>query len=276
MENASTVEKLADELRVARDRASRVELASSELRRFWTIFSMDLANIATSPMLLLYNTVFIVLMLLIMGSLTSGIFASMADTYEYYLVTFAVFGMLEGAMTASNAFLERDIRRPNLRIIHSPTSPVAIPLSKTLAAGTFDLACHAGVCLGFCLLVGTTLGSDPWPFLILMALVEYASAALGTLFCCVFRCEETTSMLLSTVVELLCVAGGTFFPLEAFWPAVAAFSAVTPVSWLNDAFFSMAVDGDASLLAPLAIGTLVVFALLAWGSSRLFKTEDYL
>ena len=96
------------------------------MRRFFSVFKMDLRNLFKNPVLVGYNTVFAVLLILIMGFLTSGNYAAPKEAYQYYAVTMLIYGILNGAMTASNCFLERDIKRPNLRIIYSPAGSFSI------------------------------------------------------------------------------------------------------------------------------------------------------
>jgi len=207
------------------------------MRRFLAIFKMDIINLFKNPVLVGYNTVFAALLILIMGFLCSGSYADIKDAYEYYAVSFVIYGMLNGAMTASNCFMERDIKRPNLRIIYSPVGSFPIYFSKILSSFIFDYSLHLLLMLILCPTLHVSLGSNPIYFILLMAPIEFASAALGIFFCCIFKCEETTSMLLSNVISILCFLGGTFFSLDGMGSAIAFASRLSPVKWLNDAIF---------------------------------------
>lgn len=237
---------------------------------------MDLGNLFLNPVLVMANTVFSGLIILILGFLSGGAYADAKSAYQYYVVTLLVYAMLNGAMTASNCFMERDIRRPNLRILYSPVGGFSLVLSKTVASFLFDYGLHLLLLALLCPLLHVTLGARPALFLLLMAPVEFAAAALGIFFCCVFRCEETTSTLLSTAVSLLCALGGTFFSLEGLGGALAALTRLSPVKWLNDAFFALACDNSAAYLAPVALSAAAVSVLLLFGCRLLFRTEDYL
>lgn len=246
------------------------------MRRFFSVFSMDLLNLFKNPVLVGYNTVFAAFLLLALGYLSAGSFADIQSAYQYYGVTFIVFGMLNGAMTASNCFMERDIKRPNLRIIYSPVQNSSIWFSKILASFVFDYSLHLLLVLVLCNTLHITLGSCPILFVVLMAPIEFGAAALGTFFCCIFHCEETTSMILSTVVSLLSVLGGTFFSLDGLGSALAFASRLSPVKWLNDAFFRLACDNSTALFLPVLLGACAVSALLVLGCRLTFRTEDYL
>lgn len=246
------------------------------MRRFFAIFKMDMINLFKNPVLVGYNTVFAAVLILIMGYLCGGNYANIKDAYQYYTVALVVYGMLNGAMTASNCFMERDIKRPNLRIIYSPVGSFPIYFSKILSSFVFDYLLHILLLLIMCPILHVALGSNPLYFILLMAPIEFAAAALGIFFCCIFKCEETTSMLLSTVISILCFLGGTFFSLDGMGSALAFASRLSPVKWLNDAFFAIACDNSLAYFWPVFIGGTVISVLLVIGCHKFFRTEDYL
>ncbi len=246
------------------------------MRRFLSVLKMDLINLFKNPVLLGYNTIFAAALILIMGFLCGGNYADVKDAYQYYAVTFLIYGVLNGAMTASNCFMERDIKRPNLRIIYSPVGPFPIYFSKILSSFIFDYFLHVLLIVILCPILRITLGSNPIWFILLMAPVEFASAALGVFFCCVFHCEETTSTLLSTLISILGFLGGTFFSLDGMGSTLAFVSRLSPVKWLNDAFFAIACDNSLVYFWPVLIGSSLISALLVVGCRLVFRTEDYL
>ncbi len=246
------------------------------MRRFFAVFRMDLANLFKNPVLIGYNTLFAALLILIMGYLSGGRYADSRNAYQYYAVTLLVYGMLSGAMTASNCFMERDIKLPNLRIIYSPVGAFPIYFSKILASFLFDYILHVLLLAVLCPALHVTLGNRPVLFILLMAPIEFAAAALGVFFCCVFHTEETTSMLLSTVVSLMCMLGGSFFSLDGLGDTLAFISSLSPAKWLNNAFFALSCDHDARYFLPVFLTASALSALLVLGCRLFFKTEDYL
>lgn len=246
------------------------------MRRFFSVFQMDLMNLFKNPVLVGYNTLFAALLILIMGFLTSGSYAHSKDAYQYYAVTMLIYGMLSGSMTASNCFMERDIKRPNLRIIYSPAGNFPIYFSKTLSSFVFDYVLHVALIVFLCPILHITLGSNPLFFILLMAPIEFAAASMGTFFCCVLHTEEATSTLLSLTISFFCILGGTFFSLNGMGKTFAAISNISPVKWLNDAFFALCCDNDPSLFWPVILGAVILSILLTLGCVFFFRTEDYL
>lgn len=237
---------------------------------------MDIINLFKNPVLVGYNTLFAALLIFIMGFLTGGNDAHSKDAYQYYVVTLLIYGMLNGAMTASNCFMERDIKRPNLRIIYSPAGLFPIYFSKILSSFVFDYTLHLLLLAVLCPLLNVTLGIHPIFFVLLMAPVEFMAVALGILFCCIFHSEETTSSLLSLTISVLCFLGGTFFSFDGAGGALALITKLSPVKWLNDAFFALSCDNSLTLFWPVLIGASVISVLLVLGCRLFFRTEDYI
>jgi ABC-2 type transport system permease protein len=179
-------------------------------------------------------------------------------------------------MTASNGFMERDVKRPNLRIMYSAVSSFPVYFSKSLSSFVFDYVLHAALVAVLFPLLGISFGAQPVYFFLLMAPVEFASVSLGTFFCCVLHTEEAASTLLSLAVSLLCVLGGTFFSLDSLGPAFALITRFSPTKWLNDAFFGLCCDNSHRLFWPVFAGALGLSVLLTAGCRFFFRTEDYL
>ena len=172
--------------------------------------------------------------------------------------------------------MERDIKRPNLRILYSPAGSFSVYFSKTLSSFVFDYTLHAALLLALVPILHISFGSRPGLFLLLMAPVELAAASFGTFFCCLMHTEEAASTLLSTLVSLMCVVGGSFFPLDGMGGALAFVTRLSPAKWVNEAFFLLSCDNSARLFVPVAAGALATAALLMLGCRVTFRTEDYL
>lgn len=243
---------------------------------FMHICRMDFRNMVKSPVLVGYNTLFIILIVLIMGFLNSGAYRHASDAYLYYTVTFLIYGMMNGAMTATNSFMERDIKKANLRIIHSPAGSFPIYFSKIVTSCAFNYLCHLIALAVLVPLLQLDFGGKNIGYLLLLMIpVEFAACALGVLFCCVFKAEEGASTLLSNVSAIFAFLGGTFFSWEGMGGTMSLISKLSPVKWLNDTFFAILVDGDLTSVLPVLGVGLLLSLLLVWGCVKLFRTEDY-
>lgn len=72
--------------------------------RFFTIFKRDFRNIILNPVLLIYNTVFPLLLVSVLGYLSYGDYFGYGITsYDYYGITVLIYSALNVSVTASNS-----------------------------------------------------------------------------------------------------------------------------------------------------------------------------
>jgi ABC-2 type transport system permease protein len=58
--------------------------------------------------------------------------------------------------------------------------------------------------------------------------------------------------------------------------ALAFLSKLSPVKWLNDAFFALCCDHSLGLFWPVFLGAVILSACLVLGCRLFFRTEDYI
>lgn len=247
------------------------------LRRFNTIFKRDITNIVLNPVLLISSSVFPLLLIMVMGYMTSSVYGGGEVTsYDYYGVTILIFVTLNVSMIASNSFMEKSLKTSNLRILYSPVPTFYLYLSKMLATFLYSsVALFLLVGLTHFIL-GVNFGGKGWVYVVLILIgFTLFSSALGILLCCIFRSEETTNKILSMVNNTLAVAGGLFFQLDGLGRTVELVSYLSPVKWVAEAAFRMIYDQDTGLVWPMLAVCILGTIVFLWGCKLTFKVEDY-
>ncbi|CAH8770590.1 ABC transporter permease [Paenibacillus dendritiformis] len=249
----------------------------SALYRFHVILKRDIVNLALNPVLLLSNTVFPLLLMLILGYLTRSIYGGgEVSSYDYYGVTIVIFASLNVSMIASNSFMEKSLRKSNLRILHAPVRTSYLYISKFAATFFFSTLCTLLLLALAHWVLNVHYGGSGW---IVVALIligfNLFSSALGVLMCCLFRSEETSNKILSFVNNLLALIGGLFFQWDGLGRAAEILSYLSPVKWVAEAVFRVIYDQDAGMALPLLGGFAAGSLVLLWGCSRIFHAEDY-
>ncbi len=247
------------------------------MRQFFIILKMDLLNLAKSFVLVQYNTLFPIALILILGFLCQGDYGGGGVTsYDYYGVTMLLFTVLNVSVSAANSFMEKSIRSSNLRIVFSPVRTSFIYISKIVATFLFTSLCYIAVII-FCNLVlgvnfgGTAIGC----VILLILLLDLMSAAMGVLFCCLFRSEEGASQLLSMMNNVFGVLGGLFFQIDGFGKTASIISCISPAKWVLEGIMRVIYDNDLSFVLPISLIFLVLTAVFAFGCRLTFRTEDY-
>lgn len=244
---------------------------------FFNIFKRDIVNIVMNPTLFLINTVFPIMLVLVLGYFSGGGYGSETITsYDYYGITILIFNVLNVSMTSSNSFMEKSIRLSNLRIMFAPINKSYIYLSKILATLFFTSFCfliYIVICKS---IIGVDFGGNRIIYiLIIMFAFNFFSSTIGVLFCCIFKGEELANTILSPINNIFSLLGGTFFPLDGFGKVIQYISDVSPVKWISTVSFEIIYDNNISYAMPLVFVLLCITLMLLILCKFTFNMEDY-
>lgn len=245
--------------------------------QFTRVLKMDLTNLLTNPMWWT-GTIGLPLMLtLIMGFITKGIYGDVVTSYDYFGITMLVFGALNSATLAANSFMETRILKANMRLCSAPIASFSIYFPKIIATVVFGMLCHTLTAVALHIIVGVNFGGINALFLwVLLLAISFFAAVMGVMLCCILKNEETVNQFLSNLVSLICLFGGTFFSLKGFGFWGNLISNISPVTWVNAAAFGAIYDHKLTILGYTCTG-LVIASLLGVGiSAKCFNREDYL
>ena len=245
--------------------------------KFIRIFIMDLINLFTNLMWVFYAIGFLIVLVLILGFLTSGGFGDVVTSYDYYGVALMIYGVFNAATFSANSFMEERIKSPNIRIVYSPVCHWYIHFSKVLATTVFCMITYAIVGLFLHFVVGVNYGgTDCWSLIVIMFLSIFFFSALGVLVCCLLKSESAANDVVSLLLTFSAVLGGIFFPVDGLDKAISAASWISPAKWILAACLRIIYDKDFSMFLPVC-GTLVLLSaasVLLCG--RIFRGEEYI
>ena len=245
--------------------------------KFLVLLKRDLVNIVLNPMLLFYNTVFPILLVLVLGFLNRGNYGDTGiDSYDYYGVAILIYFVLNVSTTAANSFMERSLKTTNLRVMFSPIRLSYIYLSKIVATFLFTSLCFILLMLVASSALGVNYGGENRGYVLCLILsFTFLSSALGVFFCCIFKSEELTNKILSLVMTLFALLGGLFFQLDGLGETVRAITYASPAKWVSEGIFRIIYDGDTNWFLPILAVFLVLSAAFTFACKLTFKTEDY-
>jgi len=241
------------------------------------MFKMDFMNTAKNPTLFLCNTVFPLIIILIMGFITKGSYGTKVTSYDYYGVTMTIFFVFNIATTEANTFMEKKIKPGNVRLIYSPTYTSNIFLSKILACSVFGGICYTILMIVEDKVFNIKLGGENFIYiLILMLFFIFFMCCFGAFMCCIFKSEEATNKIVAPVLTVFGIFGGMFFPIDSLGSTVQKLSYISPLKWINDCMLKIIYDKDFSMFAPtmaiLAVGAIILMLLC----KAIFKPEAYI
>lgn len=244
---------------------------------FYTIFKRDLKNLVLNPIMLIYNSVYPILIVMILGHLTDGNYnGSAVSSYDYYGVSIIIFFALFTGTISANSFMEKRIKASNLRIMYSPIDTSYIYLSKITATFIFSSVCYMSVMALLKLIFNINYGGKNLIYVfILLELFTLLSSALGILFCCIFKSEELANKILSPFLNIFGIFGGLFFPIDGFGKAVEKLTYISPAKWVLVSIFKIIYDNDFIYFFPAVMILVILTAVFIFGCKLTFREEDY-
>lgn len=237
------------------------------------LIQQDIKLLFTNVLWIFYNTLFPLLLVLIMGQLTSGQYGSHISSYEYYTISFLVFSAFNAATIAANSFMEERIKAGNMRILYAPITHDWLYRSKIIASTLFTFVCHVIVGGVLAIWFHLPIGDHITVLLLALLVVEALSCSIGVLFCLLFHSESIANQILSIFINLCAVFGGIFFSMERFSGLLSAVSNLSPMTWIMRVVVQCIYDGAQSELWLMIGGFVGLIVMLLVICKVIFQEE---
>lgn len=243
------------------------------MRNLFIISKADFLNLLKNPMWIFYATLFPILLVVILGSLTKDNYGNRVTSYDYYGITLMLYSILTSGMTSANAFMEVRIKKPNMRIIYAPGNAKSIFLSKIIASFVFSFVFHLIDIILLFMIFHIHVSAIP-EILILFGLTELFSVTLGIMLCCIFKTEAMSNQILSIVINLMAIFGGLLFSLDGYGKTIRKISAISPAKWLSNTTFQMIYDHNYNSFLPTVFTLIAVILVMIGICNITFRKED--
>ncbi|KAF1680062.1 ABC transporter permease [Bacillus sp. SKDU12] len=241
------------------------------------LITFDFMNIIRNRVLVIANTAFPFVLILVMGFVTKNSFgAGVVSSYDYYGVNMMIFAATLIAMTASNTFMEEKVKKANLRIVYAPVSTTDIYLSKLLSTWIFSVIMYSLNVLIAQTMFHLNFGGQHLPYLMLLLyMFLFFGCSFGTMFCCLFKNEEQANGIMQIPIAFFVFFGGVFFGVHRFGDIVDNISLISPIKWVTECSFRIIYDHDFSMLLPVMSGLLLASIICISFSHVVNKPEGY-
>lgn len=247
------------------------------MQQFKRILKIDFLNLLTNPIWIAFGTLYYLAIALVLGLLTNNSYGETITAYDYYAVAVILFATFNAATFSANSFMEEKIKSPNMRILYSPVPPFFIPFSKVIATTLFCMLTIIVDMFILHLITGAYYGGVYIiPFMIIIFISTIFFSILGIWLCCMLKNESSANQILSTLIVLLSLLGGVFFPVDGWGKSISILTWISPVKWILNACIQIIFDHDLSLFFPTICIFFILSGLLLWSSAKKFKGEDYL
>jgi ABC-2 type transport system permease protein len=242
------------------------------------LIKQDFKNLLATPVVVTSCVIFPWFLVGLFGFIFSSLYGGEGVTaYDYYGVTMMLYMILISITITPNTFMEKKLRRGNMRIAYAPVSKVTIYISKIISSYLFmegSFIINMGLMNYFKIV---NFGGKNFIYvLLLFAAFLLFTVTLGGAVCVIIKEEELTNMILSAITNIFALLSGIFFSVDSLGKVIGKLANLSPLKWILDAAFKVIYDNDfhnysaiVLVLTILSIGCLVIMHYN-------YKPEDYI
>lgn len=245
--------------------------------RFFKVVQRDTLNLFVNPAWILLGLLFPLLLIAILGGVTTGFYSSSFTSFDYYGIGVLVYSTMNSATYAANSFLEEKIKTANLRIIYAPLNHLALPLAKIIATFIFTSVLYSLAGLLSVLIFKVNFGGGKLLFIWgLFLALNFLFSCLGVLACCIFKSEGVANQIISLVVSLFALFAGCFFPVASLGSTFTRLSAFSPITQFLRQLFIIIYDQSTTNFW-LTLGIIIVLSLVSLSLTyKIYQQEAFL
>lgn len=240
------------------------------------ISKLDFMNTVKNPTLFLCNTILPLILIGVMGFISKGAYGIKVTSYDYYGVTMMLYTVVSMGLTTANTFMEKKIKKGNIRLVYSPTHTSCIFISKILSTFVMGTVFYTILMVLEQKVLNINLGGSNFIYvLVIIIAFTLLMCSFGALMCCIFKSEEAANKFQSPVTMLMAVFGGLFFPVDSLGKTVVKISYISPFKWINECIFRIIYNSDFSLFIPVVVSLIIGSIILIILCKISFRPEAY-
>lgn len=245
---------------------------------FLKLIRQDFKNLITTPVIVSFCTIYPWLLILLFGFIFSSLYGGSGVTsYDYYGVTMMIYLIVLSITVTPNTFMERKLRKGNIRIAYAPVSKVFIYMSKVISSFLFMAVTFTiyMIIMNYFKIVNFGRNNFIYILILFMALL-FLVVAIGGAACVILKSEELTDTVLSNIGSVLALLSGIFFPIDNLGEVPSKLSNLSPLKWVLDLTFSIIYDNNFQNY-NLVLSILVVLSIICLLVMHInYKPEDYI
>ncbi len=243
---------------------------------FFNLFCHDMKRRMKDSFLIGYNIIFPILMIVLLGYLSSESYGRSFTGYQYYSIVILPFCIAMAVITAAYTGKEDTYKKTALRFLFAPISYAQIVAAKLFSCTLVISCCNTLVLIFAFLVFKLPVIAYILPITALLTAETFAVCAIGLFIGLGMKNFVLMKNILNIPICGAAVLAGAFFPLGTFNSRLEFIIKLSPLTWVNRSMFLCIYDKDLRLLwqtASVFILVGIIFTLLA---VRLFKKEEFI
>lgn len=246
------------------------------MQNFYSLFKLGMKRRSRDFFIIFYSVVFPVVIITLLGYLTSKSYGNEFTSYEYYAIVMIPFCLLMGITSVAYAAADEKRMKTAYRYLIAPISKTSLILSKFLS-------CVIALMLCCILVLGVSRICFHLPVNIngvylfgLLLCESFAVTGLGLFFGLASKKFAVIQNFLNIPIIIFGFLGGAFFPVGSLNPTLSMIIGLSPLTWINRGIMNCLYMADVTILC-ITSGVLLMIGVVFTGLTiRYFKKEAFL
>lgn len=246
------------------------------MRYFLPLFKLGVKRRSKDFFILSYNIVFPVIIIILLGYLTSKSYGEEFTSYNYYTIVTIPFCVFMGIISVSYAAQDEKGSNTSYRYMISPISVADLVLSKLFSCTIILSLCNL---ITLFLLRGIFHMSFGGKFLAVIFLLTCESIVVSSIGLFLgFVCKNLDMLcnIINIPIVIFGFLGGVFFPVSSLNSTISLIINISPLTWINRAIVACIYDNNLHLLFNISCIFIVTSIFITILTIKFFKKEVFI
>lgn len=245
------------------------------MKNLFPLFKIGLKRRSRDFFIIFYSVVFPIVIISLLGYLTSKSYGAEFTSYEYYSIVIIPFCLLMGITSVAYAAVDEKRMRTSYRYVIAPISKSALIVSKFLSCVIILTLCSVIVLISSKLMFHLPINGNVFYLLTVLLCESIAITGLGLFFGLASKNFATVQNFLNLPIMIFGFLGGAFFPVGSLNPALSFVVNLSPLTWINRGIMYCLYFSDLTILLYTSAVLFAVGVLFTIFTIRYFKKEAF-
>lgn len=245
------------------------------MKNFSPLFELGLKRRTKDFFIIFYSVVFPIVIIALLGYLTSKSYGLDFTSYEYYSIVMIPFCLFMGITSVAYAAADEKRMKTSYRYMIAPISKSSLIISKFLSCVIVLTVCSIIVLLISRLIFHLPVSRNAVYLIILLLCESIAISGLGLFFGLASKNFAIIQNFLNLPIMIFGFIGGAFFPVSSLNPVLSFIVNLSPLTWINRGIMYCLYVSDTTILLYTSFILFAVGVLFTFLTIKYFKKEAF-
>ncbi|NMS90188.1 ABC transporter permease [Clostridioides difficile] len=218
------------------------------MKCFLPLFKLGVKRRSRDFFILSYNIVFPVIIIILLGYLTSKSYGDEFTSYNYYTIVTIPFCILMGIISVSYAAQDEKGSNTSYRYMISPISITDLVLSKLFSCTIILSLCNLITLVILRGIFHMSFGGKFLAVIFLLTCESIVASSIGLFLGLVCKNLDMLRNIINMPIVIFGFLGGVFFPVSSLNSTISLIINISPLTWINRAIVACIYDNNLHLL----------------------------